>query len=185
MFSWTLITGDTPVNRDARSFRQSLGTFPTGVCLVTTVALDGKREGMTINSFASVSLTPPLILWSIRDETRSADTFVSGQYFILSVLSAAQRDLALHFAKPAHDKFEAWDASFEPGLGDCPRLKESVSTFECTVYSRHQEGDHTILLGLVEQHRRSDALPLLLHMGQMGSLTELAAAHVPSAAATN
>src|ERR1700761_5631194 len=100
MFSWTLITGDTPVNRDARSFRQSLGTFPTGVCLVTTIALDGKREGMTINSFASVSLTPPLILWSIRDETRSADSFVSGSHFILSVLSAAQRDLAMHFAKP-------------------------------------------------------------------------------------
>jgi flavin reductase (DIM6/NTAB) family NADH-FMN oxidoreductase RutF len=176
MFSWTLITGDTPVNRDARAFRQSLGTFPTGVCLVTTVAHDGKREGMTINSFASVSLTPPLILWSIRDETRSADSFVSGQYFILSVLAASQRELAMHFAKPAHDKFSPWESAFDTGLGDCPRLKESVATFECTVYSRHQEGDHTIMLGHVEQHTRSDAMPLLLHMGQMGSLTELAAA---------
>src|ERR1700722_14626774 len=112
MYSWTLITGDTPTTSDARSLRQSLGSFPTGVCLVTTVALDGKREGMTINSFASVSLTPPLILWSIRDETRSADSFVSGRCFILSVLAAAQSDLALHFAKPAHDKFAAWEAAF-------------------------------------------------------------------------
>lgn len=174
MFSWTLITGDTPVTSDARALRQSLGSFPTGVCLVTTVAPDGKREGMTINSFASVSLTPPLISWSVRDATRSADSFVSGRCFILSVLSAAQRDLALHFAKPAHDKFVAWEEAFEPGLGGCPRLTDSVATFECTVYSRHQEGDHTLLLGHVEHHTRSEAAPLLLHMGQMGSLWELA-----------
>jgi Flavin reductase like domain len=107
MYSWTLITGDTPVTTDARSFRQSLGTFPTGVCLVTTVSTDGKCEGMTINSFASVSLDPPLILWSIRDDARSADAFIGGRHFILSVLAASQRQIALHFARPARDKFAA------------------------------------------------------------------------------
>src|ERR1700761_6589283 len=120
MYSWTLITGDTPVTTDARSFRQSLGSFPTGVCLVTTVTPDGKREGMTINSFASVSLAPPLILWSIRDDARSADAFVAGRHFVLSVLSATQHQLALHFAKPAPDKFAAWEDSFEAGLAGCP-----------------------------------------------------------------
>jgi flavin reductase (DIM6/NTAB) family NADH-FMN oxidoreductase RutF len=174
LYSWALITGDTPVTTDARSFRQSLGSFPTGVCLVTTLAQDGKREGMTINSFASVSLAPPLILWSIRDDARSAESFVTGRHFVLSVLAASQQTLAQHFARPAPDKFAAWEAAFDAGLGGCPRLRESVATFECAVYSRHQEGDHTILLGLVEHHTRSDAPPLLLHMGQMGSLWELA-----------
>jgi flavin reductase (DIM6/NTAB) family NADH-FMN oxidoreductase RutF len=104
MYSWTLITGDSPVTTDALSFRQSLGSFPTGVCMVTTVTPDGKREGMTINSFASVSLDPPLILWSIRDDARSAEAFIGGRHFILSVLAASQRELAQHFARSAPDK---------------------------------------------------------------------------------
>jgi flavin reductase (DIM6/NTAB) family NADH-FMN oxidoreductase RutF len=173
MYSWALITGDTPVTVDARAFRQSLGTFPTGVCLVTTMTEHGKREGMTINSFASVSLDPPLILWSIRDDARSGDAFINGRHFILSVLAATQRELALHFSKPSSDKFAAFESQFDSGLAGCPRLKASVATFECSVYSRHQEGDHTILLGKVEAHTRSGEPPLLLHMGQMGSLWEL------------
>ncbi len=174
MYSWTLITGDVPTTVDARSFRQSLGSFPTGVCLVTTVSPGGKREGMTINSFASVSLTPPLILWSIRDDARSADAFVSSGHFILSVLGEQQHALALHFARAAADKFVDYEQDFEAGLAGCPRLRRSVATFECSIYSRHQEGDHTILLGKVESHTRSTDAPLILHMGAMGSLQDLA-----------
>jgi flavin reductase (DIM6/NTAB) family NADH-FMN oxidoreductase RutF len=129
---------------------------------------------MTINSFASVSLDPPLILWSIRDDARSGDAFINGRHFILSVLAASQRSLAMHFAKPSPDKFADYETQFEVGLAGCPRLKGGVATFECSVYSRHQEGDHTILLGRVEAHTRSTEPPLLLHMGQMGSLWELA-----------
>jgi flavin reductase (DIM6/NTAB) family NADH-FMN oxidoreductase RutF len=138
------------------------------------VAPDGKREGMTINSFASVSLAPPLILWSIRDDARSADAFIAGDHFILSVLGASQRSLALHFSRPAVDKFAAYEQDFDSGIAGCPRLRLSVATFECTTYSRHQEGDHTILLGRVERHSRSAEEPLILHMGSMGSLKELA-----------
>lgn len=174
MYSWALITGDAADTVDARQLRQALGAFPTGVCLVTTAAPDGKREGMTINSFASVSLDPPLILWSIRDDTRSADVFIAGRSFNLSVLTADQRDLAWHFAKPAADKFERFAEAFEVGPNECPRLVESVATFECSTYSRHQEGDHTIILGRVERFSRTDTPPLLFHSGQMGSLWELA-----------
>src|ERR1700677_4256756 len=98
MYSWTLITGDTPVTTDARAFRQSLGAFPTGVCLVTTVSEDGKREGMTINSFASVSLDPPLILWSIRHDARSAEAFIGGRRVVLRGVSGARRRVAGEFA---------------------------------------------------------------------------------------
>lgn len=174
MFSWALITGDAAESVDARQFRQALGAFPTGVCLVTTLAGDGKREGMAINSFASVSLEPPLILWSIRDDARSADAFLAARSFNLSVLAAQQRDLALHFARPAPDKFAAYDDAFEVAPNGCPRLKDAVATFDCSVYSRHAEGDHTILLGRVERFTRSDAAPLLFHSGQMGSLWDLA-----------
>lgn len=142
MYSWALITGDAADTVDARQLRQALSAFPTGVCLVTTAMSNGKREGMTINSFASVSLDPPLILWSIRDDARSADAFLEGRSFNFSVLTAEQRDLALHFAKPAPDKFERYEGSFEVSSNGCPRLIDSVATFECSTYSRHQEGEH-------------------------------------------
>jgi flavin reductase (DIM6/NTAB) family NADH-FMN oxidoreductase RutF len=174
MYSWALITGDAAESVDARQFRQALGTFPTGVCLVTTTAAEGKREGMTINSFASVSLDPPLILWSIRDDARSAEAFLAARPFTLSVLRADQRDLAWHFAKPAADKFERFNEAFEVGANGCPRLVESVATFECATYSRYREGDHTIILGRVDRFSRTDTPPLLFHSGQMGSLWELA-----------
>ena len=174
MYSWPLLTGDTPTTTDARAFRQSLGTFPTGVCLATTVTAAGKREGMTINSFASVSLDPPLILWSIRDDARSAEVFVAARHFCISVLGIAQREIALQFARPAADKFAGREEAFEEGLGGCPRLRDAAATFECHSYSRYQEGDHTILIGQVLRHERSGIAPLVLLMGQMGSVWDLA-----------
>lgn len=176
MYSWAPITGDAPQTMDAQRFRRALGAFPTGICLVTTIADDGKREGMTINSFASVSLAPPLILWSIRDDARSSDAFLTSRTFVLSVLAADQAELAMHFAKPAPDKFERYEEAFEPGIGACPRLKRSVATYECSVYSRHQEGDHTILLGRVHEFSVADHAPLMFHAGKMGSMKELATA---------
>lgn len=181
MYSWALITGDAAETLDARQFRQALGAFPTGVCLVTTASEDGKREGMTINSFSSVSLDPPLVLWSLRDDARSADVFLAARAFTLSVLACDQQALAEHFARPAQDKFERFEDAFEPGFGACPRLKESAGTFECSTYSRHQEGDHTIVLGRVERFVRTGKAPLLFHSGRMGSPWELARTLGPAA----
>lgn len=180
MYSWAPMVGDTPQTLDAQRFRKSLGAFPSGICLVTTIAEDGKREGMTINSFSSVSLAPPLVLWSIRDDARSAEVFLAARTFVISVLAAGQADLAMHFARPAADKFALFEASFEPGPGGCPRLRHSAATYECTTYSRHQEGDHTILLGRVHEFTHSGAEPLLFYAGRMGSLHELAAAAAES-----
>jgi flavin reductase (DIM6/NTAB) family NADH-FMN oxidoreductase RutF len=173
MYSWALVTGDSAETVDARSFRQALGSFPTGVCLVTTLDPSGKLEGMTVNSFASVSLDPPLILWSLRDDARSSDAFLVARTFNLSVLSAYQREIALHFATPAPDKFERFNSEFVILPNRCPRLRTAAATFECSTYSRHQEGDHTILLGRVEHFERVEVAPLLFHSGQMGSLLEL------------
>ncbi|HSV50915.1 MAG TPA: flavin reductase family protein [Burkholderiaceae bacterium] len=174
MYSWTYITGDIPLSVDASRFRRALGSFPTGVCLVTTVGADGKREGMTINSFASVSLTPPLVLWSIRDDTRSAEAFLTNGSYIISILASDQKEMALHFAQPALDKFASHEEAFTVGIGGCPKLRHSAATFECASYSRYQEGDHTILVGRVDAFSSSDATPLLFHSGQMGSVWDLA-----------
>jgi flavin reductase (DIM6/NTAB) family NADH-FMN oxidoreductase RutF len=173
MYSWALITGDSAETVDARDLRQALGAFPTGVCLVTT-SHRGKREGMTINSFSSVSLDPPLILWSIREAAPSADAFIGARSFNLSVLTCDQLELAMHFSKAAADKFERFADQFDVARNLCPRLNDSVATFECDTYSRHVEGDHTILLGRIEHFSRSDKAPLLFHSGQMGSLWDLA-----------
>lgn len=176
MFSWP----NTPLNSsnliDEKLFRKSLGSFPTGVCLVTTIGHDGKKEGMTINSFSSVSLTPPLILWSVREAARSADMFMSSPYFVLSILSQNQSEIASHFARPSVDKFEAYSNDFEDGISGCPRLKESVATYECRLYSTHQEGDHTILIGRVESFSYKEQAPLMFYSGRMGSMNELAVA---------
>ena len=176
MYSWTLITGDTPQGVDARRLRQALGAFPTGVCLVTTMGPGNKPEGMTINSFASVSLQPPLILWSIRDDAASADVFVGSRTFVLSVLTAEQQDLAAHFARPAPDKFAAFSDRFGVGAAGGPRLLQSLATYECTSWSRYQEGDHTILVGRVDSftHDAGNVQPLAFHAGRMGAFAELA-----------
>lgn len=161
-------------NADARALRTAFSTYATGVCLVTTVTQDGKCEGMTINSFASVSLQPALLLWSIRDEARSADAFLASGRFIITVLSAAQHDLAMHFARPAEDKFAKFADAFEAGLGGCPRLRDSIATFECSTYSRHKEGDHTILIGKVERFTSNQAMPLVTYAGKLGAPSDIA-----------
>lgn len=160
---------------DEHSLRQSLGGFCTGVCLVSTVGLDGKPEGMTINSFSSVSLSPPLILWSVREAARSAHVYRAAPYFVISVLAADQQALATHFAKPSADKFAAYADWFEAGLGGCPRLKRAVSTYECRLHACYPEGDHAILIGQVERFSHDEQAPLIFHQGRMGSMADLIA----------
>jgi flavin reductase (DIM6/NTAB) family NADH-FMN oxidoreductase RutF len=174
MYSWTPDNDNQSASIDNRQLRNALGAFPTGVCLVTTIDKEGKREGMTINSFSSVSLTPPLILWSIRNDARSASTFIHEPHFNLSVLADSQHELAMHFARAAADKFSTHEDHFEIGHNKCPKLLNSVATYECSVYSRHQEGDHMILIGKVNHFSSSNLPPLFFHKGKMGSIQELA-----------
>jgi flavin reductase (DIM6/NTAB) family NADH-FMN oxidoreductase RutF len=173
MYSW--ISLDTPAGLapDARALRAALGRYATGVCLVTTLAPDGKREGMTINSFASVSLNPPLVLWSIGNEARSADVFLHAGRFNLSVLGAVHKELALHFARPAPDKFERFTADIIEGRNGLPLVRGALAAYECTTYSCHAEGDHSVLIGRVEHFEVDDNEPLLFHAGKLGTLADL------------
>src|SRR5262247_964301 len=111
---------------DARDFRSALGCFPTGVCLVTTLGPGGKPEGMTINSFSSVSLDPPMVLWSLARTASSAAVFRDAEYFAVNVLGKEDAALSSHFAKSAENKFSAFTDRFSAGMGGSPVLKGAV-----------------------------------------------------------
>ena len=156
---------------DARDFRSALGCFPTGVCLVTTMGPGGKPEGMTINSFTSVSLDPPMVLWSLSRAASSAPVFRDAEYFAVNVLASDDRDLSSHLARQANDKFAAFAARFTPGLGGAPLLDGATAVFECHTRHRNYGGDHIILIGNVERYRHGDKPPLVFHRGKYASVT--------------
>ena len=110
---------------DQRHLRQALGRFATGVTVITTRTVDGKLEGLTANSFSAVSLDPPLVLWSLRQNAPSLKNFQNAGYFAVNVLAADQSHLSRHFATPAEDKFAA--TAHGSGLGGCPVLHDVLA----------------------------------------------------------
>jgi flavin reductase (DIM6/NTAB) family NADH-FMN oxidoreductase RutF len=163
---WEEAVAPPRVSHDARDFRSALGCFPTGVCLVTTLGPHGKAEGMTINSFSSVSLDPPMILWSLARSASSAPVFRDAEYFAVNVLATNDAALSAHFSKSSDDKFAAFAERFTPGLGGMPILKGAAASFECHSRHRYYGGDHIILIGNVERYSWSEAPPLLFHRGR-------------------
>jgi flavin reductase (DIM6/NTAB) family NADH-FMN oxidoreductase RutF len=151
---------------DARDFRSALGCFPTGVCLVTTMGPSGKPEGMTINSFTSVSLDPPMVLWSLSRAASSAPVFRDAEYFAVNVLSTEDKEISSHFAKQGPEKFSAFAQRFTPGLGGVPLLQGAAAIFECHTRHRNYGGDHIILIGNVERYTHSERPPLVFHRGK-------------------
>jgi 3-hydroxy-9,10-secoandrosta-1,3,5(10)-triene-9,17-dione monooxygenase reductase component len=151
---------------DARDFRSALGCFPTGVCLITTVAPDGRRVGLTANSFSSVSLDPPMILWSLARTASSAPVFHDAEYFAINVLGKDDAALSTHFAKAGDDKFAAFPGRFAEGLQGVPVLAGAVAIFECHSRHRYYGGDHIIVIGVVERYSHVDAPALIFHRGK-------------------
>ena len=164
-----LLTRPRP-EHDARDFRAALGAFPTGVCLVTTVGPDGRRAGMTANSFSSVSLDPPMVLWSLARSASSAPVVRDAEYFAINVLAAEDATLSSHFARPGADKFAAWEERFQPGLGGVPLLQGAVASFECHSRHRYYGGDHIIVIGVVERYAYGEERPLVFHRGKYATL---------------
>ena len=167
---WEEVIAREKAQHDARDFRSALGCFPTGVCLITTLAPEGRRVGLTANSFSSVSLDPPMVLWSLSRTAASAPVFRDAEYFAINVLAADDQALSGHFAKSGVDKFAAFDERFAAGLGGVPVLKNGVATFECHSRHRYYGGDHIIVIGVVERYAyHSDRAPLLFHRGRYAS----------------
>lgn len=145
-----------------RQLRDALGRFATGVTVVTTMTPRGPL-GITANSFASVSLAPPLVLWSPARKSRRFPAFEAASHFAIHVLSARQRALAERFSRPG-DGFA--DVDFEPGLGDAPLLGGCTARLECRHAAGHDAGDHLIVVGEVLRLVQADLAPLLYHRGR-------------------
>ena len=146
-------------------FRTALGMFATGVTIVTARTQEGELVGLTANSFNSVSLDPPLVLWSLSRAAASLPAFQAGSHYAINVLGADQQALALRFASKNIDRFA--DVAFVDGAGGAPILAGAAATFECFNRSRYEEGDHVIFVGEVERcTRREGASPLLYHGGK-------------------
>lgn len=151
---------------DPRDFRNALGSYATGVTVITAATPDGKQAGLTCNSFASVSLNPPLVLWSLVIYSPSMSIFQEASHFSVNVLGASQQALATQFATRAEDKFVG--VKWEPGLGGAPVLADAVATFQCRAADRYYGGDHVIFLGTVESYAYNRAEPLLFARGNFG-----------------
>ena len=139
--------------------------FATGVTIVTARTSEGKFIGLTANSFNSVSLSPPLVLWSLSRAAASLAAFSAGSHYAINILSSEQQDLARAFASREGKRFE--ELSFSTGAGGAPLLNGAAATFECFNRSRYEEGDHVIFVGEVEHcSHRPGASPLLFHGGK-------------------
>ncbi len=148
---------------DNRAFRQCLGKFATGVTVVTCCDRGGHPCGITANSFSSVSLEPPLVLWNIAKVSNSLQAYLDAEYFAINVLSAGQRELSTHFAKSDHTLFRNVEYSLS---GDgVPILPGTLATFECRTHKVVDCGDHYIIVGEVQAFGSSDGEPLLFFGG--------------------
>ncbi|MEO9132521.1 MAG: flavin reductase family protein [Sphingomonas sp.] len=157
-------------NFDPREFRNALGRFATGVTVVTTVDDAGKYYGVTANSYNSVSLDPPLILWSLATRAGSFPAFERAEAFAVHVLGSAQEDLAMRFATRSEDKFAGLDTI--EGYRGVPLLTHCAAHFECVTEERFQGGDHLIFLGRVVRFEQCDHDPLIFHQGRFGRVAQ-------------
>ncbi|HSA91623.1 MAG TPA: styrene monooxygenase/indole monooxygenase family protein [Terriglobales bacterium] len=149
---------------DRRDFRRALGQFATGVTVVTAGTSDGRRVGVTVNSFSSVSLDPPLILWSLARNAGSFQDFCSASHFAVNVLESRQHHLSRQFSTPMADKFAGVECT--EGRAGCPLLNGAVAWFVCRKVRQYDGGDHVILLGEVEDYKYQEGEPLVFHSGR-------------------
>jgi len=146
-------------------FRAALAMFATGVTIVTARDAAGEPIGLTANSFNSVSLAPPLVLWSLSRQAGSMPAFERGSHYAIHILAAGQHVLAERFSRKNLDRFEG--VPFRAGANDVPLIDGAAAVFECFNRSRYEEGDHVIFVGEVERcSHRPGAQPLIFHGGR-------------------
>ncbi|WP_068636437.1 flavin reductase family protein [Thauera butanivorans] len=149
---------------DPQAFRAALGTFTTGVTIITTRAQDGEPVGITANSFNSVSLNPPLVLWSLAKNARSLQAFSTSTHWNVHVLAADQEALSGRFARQGEDKFAGLE--LDESIGKAPLLKDCTARFQCRTAFSYDGGDHVIFVGEVLAYDHGDRPPLVFQSGQ-------------------
>lgn len=151
-----------------QEFRKALGSYPTGVTVVTAYDEENNPMGLTVNSFASVSLDPLLILWSIDKGVSTYDEFLKTDRFTINILASDQKELCNLFASRGVDRFGACD--WEKSELDLPILKDTLATLQCKVHNKVEAGDHTIMIGEVIDIENRDKEPLLYHKRAIGQI---------------
>ena len=132
---------------DTKDFRNALGQFPTGVTVITTNTLDNEPIGVTASSFNSVSVDPPLVLWSVAKNAYSAEIFQKAEHFAVNILEKTQTDISNTCARQGEDKFA--NINCNEGLGKSPIIVGAAAHFECKTWSIYEGGDHYIVVGEV------------------------------------
>jgi flavin reductase len=158
---------------DASAFRKAMGSFPTGVTVVTVASSDGTRHGLTVNSFSSVSLDPMLVLVCLNETSRAVGLIERAGTFAVNVLSAGQQDVCRWFANRHRPAGAAMfdGVPLEPGATSCPVLADAAASFECRLQQSYRAGDHLIVLGeVVALAHRPQLAPLIFHAGTYKSL---------------
>lgn len=155
---------------DARTFRHALGAFATGIAVITTVTGKGQAIGVTVNSFSSVSLDPPLVQFCLGRTAMSLDAFSTAKTFAVNILAADQQDLSIRFSR--RDQEERWDGvAFEQWESGAPILKGCLSNLECDREHVYDGGDHVIIIGRVRRLITNDSgSPLLYFRGGYAEL---------------
>lgn len=158
-----MASSTSDANFDLREFRRALGSFATGVTIITAQSADGEKVGVTASSFNSLSLDPPLILWSSIKQARSCAIFESASHFTVNILAADQMDMSNHFARQQEDKFAG--IKWTEGLGGAPVFPNCAGNFQCETYNKIDGGDHWIFIGRVVEFSTSNRPPLAFHQG--------------------
>ena len=153
---------------DQREFRDSLGAFATGITVVTAKDAKGRPVGATANSFSSVSLDPPLVLWSIAKSANSFDAFNRAEHFAIHILHSEQEDVSRRFAAKDTDKFA--DLEWSENAGGAPLLADYDVRFECTTEHLYDGGDHVIIVGRVHEMDNANREPLGFHKGKYAKI---------------
>jgi flavin reductase (DIM6/NTAB) family NADH-FMN oxidoreductase RutF len=159
--------GDERPAFDERQFRDALGQFATGVTIVCTRAGPGRYVGFTANSFNSVSLDPPLVLWTISRRSASLGAFDAAARYAVNVLAADQAELAKRFSRPHSDRFAG--VTHRLGWSDAPLIDGCVAWLECRQHARFEAGDHVIFVGEVVTVERARGNGLVFHQGRFGT----------------
>ncbi|OEY66295.1 flavin reductase [Marinobacter sp. X15-166B] len=149
---------------DPREFRSALSTFTTGVTIITTRAENGEPVGITANSFNSVSLNPPMVLWSLDKSAMSLSAFTNNKHWNVHILSTEQEALSGRFASRGEDKFKGLE--LDPGINNIPLLKNCTARFNCRTAFMYEGGDHMIFVGEVLNFDKTDLPPLAFQSGQ-------------------
>lgn len=149
---------------EPRELRNALGQFATGVCLITTMAEDRTPLAITANSFSSVSLEPPLVLWSLQSNSDVYHHFCKPRYFGINVLTCEQQPLSARYAAKGQHEIEP--AHYRSGKYGAPIIRDALLSLECGLEATYEGGDHLIIVGRIcDMYRKPTGLPLVFYGG--------------------